>query len=131
MRAPLKRYYIKSIIPFVIYLILLFISASLVALSSSKILKAVFALSPLLPIAVIFYYYFLYLAECDELERKIEMDAMAISAMLGLLTGMALLFLLEFKILMLTPSSLLLIMVCAISAGYAFTRWLGMYRFRA
>ena len=131
MRAPLKRYYIKSIIPFVIYLILLFSSASLVALSSSKILKAVFALSPLLPIAVIFYYYFLYLAECDELERKIEMDAMAISAMLGLLTGMALLFLLEFKILMLTPSSLLLIMVCAISAGYAFTRWLGMYRFRA
>ena len=131
MRAPLKRYYIKSIIPFVIYLILLFSSASFVALSSSKILKAVFALSPLLPIAVIFYYYFLYLAECDELEREIEMDAMAISAMLGLLTGMALLFLLEFKILMLTPSSLLLIMVCAITAGYAFTRWLGMYRFRA
>ena len=131
MRAPLKRYYIKSIIPFVIYLILLFSSASLVALSSSKILKAVFALSPLLPIAVIFYYYFLYLAECDELERKIEMDAMAISAMLGLLTGMALLFLLEFKILMLTPSSLFLILVCAIMVGYAFTRWLGMYRFRA
>ena len=131
MRAPLKRYYIKSMIPFVIYLILLFSSASLVALSSSKILQAAFALSPLLPIAVIFYYYFLYLAECDELERKIEMDAMAISAMLGLLTGMALLFLLEFKILMLTPSSLLLIMVCAITAGYAFTRWLGMYRFRA
>lgn len=131
MRAPLKRYYIKSIIPFVIYLILLLSSASLVALSSSKILQAAFALSPLLPIAVIFYYYFLYLAECDELERKIEMDAMAISAMLGLLTGMALLFLLEFKILMLTPSSLLLIMVCAITAGYAFTRWLGMYRFRA
>ena len=131
MRAPLKRYYIKSIIPFVIYLILLFSSASLVALSSSKMLQAAIALSPLLPIAVIFYYYFLYLAECDELERKIEMDAMAISAMLGLLTGMALLFLLEFKILMLTPSSLLLIMVCAITAGYAFTRWLGMYRFRA
>lgn len=131
MRAPLKRYYIKSIIPFVIYLILLFSSAPLVALSSSKILQAAFALSPLLPIAVIFYFYFQYLAECDELERKIEMDAMAISAMLGLLTGMALLFLLEFKILMLTPSSLLLIMVCAITAGYAITRWLGMYRFRA
>lgn len=131
MRAPMKRYYIRCIIPFAIYLTLLFGSASLVALTQSNVLKAIFALSPLLPIAVIFYFYFQYLAECDELERKIEMDAMAISAMLGLLTGMALLFLLEFKILMLTPSSLLLIMVCAITAGYAITRWLGMYRFRA
>lgn len=131
MRAPLKRYYVRCIFPFVIYIALLISSATLVAQTDSMTLKAVFALSPLLPIAVIFYFYFHYLSECDELERKIEMDAMAISAMSGLLSGFALLLLLDFKIIDVAPKHLMITVVGAITAGYAITRWIGMWRFRA
>lgn len=131
MRAPLKRYYVRCIIPFIIYLVLLLSAATLVAQTDSTMLKAVFALSPLLPIAVIFYFYFHYLTECDELERKIEMDAMAISAMSGLLSGFALLLLLDFKLIHVAPNHLMASVVGAITAGYIITRWLGMWRFRA
>jgi hypothetical protein len=94
-------------------------------------LKITLALLPLLPLAWIFYYYFRYLAECDELERKIEMDAIAISAMSGVLCGMALLFLVDHALIVLSARTLIAIPLLALSAGYIITRYIGIWRFRA
>lgn len=131
MRAPLKRYYIRSIIPMLVYIALIIGSHHLAGQVVLPWLKAALALSPLLALAWIFYYYFNYLAECDELERKIEMDAIAISAMSGVLCGMALLFLSDHALLHLSERSIIVISVGAICLGYIITRYLGIWRFRA
>ena len=131
MRTPLKRYYIRSILPMVLYTAAIIVSHALAEQADSPWLKAALALSPLLPIAWIFYYYFRYLAECDELERKIEMDAIAVSAMSGVLCGMALLFLSDHALLALTERSLIMLIVGALCAGYIITRYIGIWRFRA
>lgn len=131
MRTPLKRYYIRSILPMVLYTAAIILSHVLAEQTDSPWLKAALALSPLLPIAWIFYYYFRYLAECDELERKIEMDAIAISAMSGVLSGMALLFLSDHALLALSERSLIMLIVGALCAGYIITRYIGIWRFRA
>jgi hypothetical protein len=131
MRAPLKRYYIRSIIPMLAYIALIIGSHYLAEQVVLPWLKAALALSPLLALAWIFYYYFNYLAECDELERKIEMDAIAISAMSGVLCGMALLFLSDHALLQLSERSIIVISVGAICFGYIITRYLGIWRFRA
>ena len=131
MRTPLKRYYIRSILPMVLYTAAIILSHVLAEQTDSPWLKAALALSPLLPIAWIFYYYFRYLAECDELERKIEIDAIAISAMSGVLSGMALLFLSDHALLALSERSLIMLIVGALCAGYIITRYIGIWRFRA
>ncbi|HWR95438.1 MAG TPA: hypothetical protein VN248_01765 [Arenimonas sp.] len=131
MRTPLKRYYIRSILPMVLYTAAIILSHVLAEKTDSPWFKAALALSPLLPIAWIFYYYFRYLAECDELERKIEMDAIAISAMSGVLSGMALLFLSDHALLALSERSLIMLIVGALCAGYIITRYIGIWRFRA
>jgi hypothetical protein len=131
MRAPLKRYYIRSLIPLLIYTAMIIGSHYLAEQVALPWLKAALAVSPLLPLAWIFYYYFNYLAECDELERKIEMDAIAISAMSGVLCGMALLFLSDHALLQCSDRTIIGISVGAICIGYAVTRYIGIWRFRA
>jgi hypothetical protein len=131
MRTPLKRYYIRSILPMVLYTAAIIVSHALAEQTDSPWWKAALALSPLLPIAWIFYYYFRYLAECDELERKIEMDAIAVSAMSGVLSGMALLFLSDHALLALSERSLIMLIVGALCVGYVITRYIGIWRFRA
>lgn len=131
MRTPLKRYYIRSIIPAMVYTTAIIMSHPLAEQTDAPWLKAALALSPLLPIAWIFHYYFRYLAECDELERKIEMDAIAISAMSGVLCGMALLFLSDHALLALSQRSLITLIVGALCVGYIITRYIGIWRFHA
>lgn len=131
MRAPLKRYYLRSILPMLVYTGLIVLAFRLTELVDSTALKTVFALVPLLPISWIFYLYFQYLKECDELERKIEMDAIAISAMSGTLCGLALLFLVDHALVNLSLRALLGIQLGALCAGYVITRYIGIWRFRA
>lgn len=131
MRAPLKRYYLRSLLPMLAYTGLIVLALRMNESLQHAGLKITLALLPLLPLAWIFYYYFRYLAECDELERKIEMDAIAISAMSGVLCGMALLFLSDHALLQLSERSIIVISVGAICFGYIITRYLGIWRFRA
>ncbi len=131
MRAPLKRYYLRCIVPMLVYVALVIFSQHFGEQFTAPWQKVCLALSPLLAFVWIFYYYFLYLAECDELERKIEMDAIAISAMSGVLCGMALLFLSDHALLVLVQRNVIALIVGAICFGYLITRYIGIYRFRA
>ena len=67
----------------------------------------------------------------DELERKIEMDAMAVSSMTGLLAGYTLLLLHRFQVLELNTRDILTLLVLIICLAYMITRYIGIWRFRA
>jgi hypothetical protein len=85
----------------------------------------------MLPLVWLFWLYFRYLGECDELERKIEMDAMAVSSMTGLLAGYTLLLLHRFQVLELNTRDILTLLVLIICLAYMITRYIGIWRFRA
>lgn len=131
MRAPLKRYYLKSILPGLLYIGLTISSYVLEPSVAPQEIKTVLAVLPLLPLIWIFWLYFRYLGECDELERKIEMDAMAVSSMAGLLAGYSLLLLHDFQVLALNTREMLSVLVLIISMAYIITRYIGIWRFRA
>ena len=131
MRVSLKRYYLRSIVPLLVYALMVVAVHALADGIAAPALKSALVLSPLLPFGWIFYRYFQYLAECDELERKIEMDAIAISAMTGVLTGMALLFLLDHGLVSPSKRELVGIGLGALCAGYFVTRYVGIWRYRA
>lgn len=131
MRAPLKRYYLKSILPGLLYIGLTTGAYVLEPSAPSQAVKTTLAVLPLLPLVWIFWLYFRYLGECDELERKIEMDAMAVASMAGLLCGYALLLLHDFGVLGLNARELLSVLVLVICLAYIITRYIGIWRFRA
>ena len=131
MRAPLKRYYLKSILPGLLYIGLTIGAYVLEPSVPSQAIKTVLAVLPLLPLLWIFWLYFRYLGECDELERKIEMDAMAVSSMTGVLAGYTLLLLHRFQVLELNTRDILTLLVLIICLAYMITRYIGIWRFRA
>lgn len=131
MRAPLKRYYLKSILPGLLYIGMTVGAYVLAPSVPSQAIKTVLAVLPLLPLMWIFWLYFRYLGECDELERKIEMDAMAVASMAGLLAGYSLLLLHDFQVLGLNTRDMLSVLVLIIGMGYIITRYIGIWRFRA
>lgn len=131
MRAPLKRYYLKSIFPSLLC-VGLSIGAYLIEPSlPSRAAKTGLVALALAPLIWIFWLYFRYLGECDELERKIEMDAMALSSMTGLLAGFGLLLLHDFRVLGLDTREMLSVLVLVISLVYIVTRYIGIWRYRA
>jgi hypothetical protein len=131
MRAPLKRYYVKSILPFLLFIGLIIGTSVLEPSLPSLAAKAGLAVLPMLPLVWLFWLYFRYLGECDELERKIEMDAMAVSSMTGLLAGYSLLLLHDFQVLDLNTREMLSVLVLIIALAYLITRYIGIWRFRA
>ena len=131
MRAPLKHYYVKSILPFLLFIGLIIGTSVLEPSASSLAIKAGLAVLPMLPLVWLFWLYFRYLGECDELERKIEMDAMAVSSMTGLLAGYTLLLLHRFQVLELNTRDILTLLVLIICLAYMITRYIGIWRFRA
>jgi hypothetical protein len=131
MRAPLKRYYLKSILPGLLFIGLMIGTAVLEPSVPSLAIKAGLAVLPMLPLLWIFWLYFRYLGECDELERKIEMDAMAVSSMTGVLSGFSLLLLHDFRVLQLNTGDMLSLLVLFICLAYMVTRYIAIWRFRA
>ena len=130
MRTPLKRYYLKSILPRLLYIGLTIGAYLLEPSAPSQAVKTVLAVLPLPPLVWIFWLYFRYLGECDELERKIEMDAMAVSSMTGLLAGYTLLLLYDFQVLDVNTREMLSLLVLIIGLAYIITRYIGIWRFR-
>lgn len=87
MRQPLRRYYLHSILPLAAMTLLLLLRPSLLAQLDAPPARIAVTLLPLLPVALVFHLFLRYLRECDELERKVELDALAYSAIATLLVG--------------------------------------------
>lgn len=96
MSPALKRYYWRSVLPCVAFALLVLVRGPLLAmLPDPSPWRAALALLPLAGWLWLLGEYVRFLRECDELERRIELDALVAGTGAGVTTAMALLLLLD------------------------------------
>lgn len=100
LSPALRRYYRASLLPSVLFLALTFAhKAAAQHPGLAPAARTAFALAPVLALAWLFAAYLRFLRECDELERRIELDALAWAAGITLHGVLACLFLLDARVL--------------------------------
>ena len=88
LSPALRRYYRASLWPSLLFI-------ALAVLHEWAARQSGFALAPVPAMAWMFACYLRFLRDCDELERRIELDALAWAAGIGLLAAMAAMLLLD------------------------------------
>ncbi|MGH8105812.1 MAG: hypothetical protein ACREO1_01395 [Arenimonas sp.] len=128
-RKPLRRYYIKSLLPGGLTILVFAFGITAPQLLLAPWQKLSWVLLVLAPFLWGCKIYLQYLNECDEVERKIELNAIAIGCLLTLTCGMALL--LSIGILLISPTTehVLSAVLLSLCIGYALARsyWLWRY----
>ncbi|TWI13424.1 hypothetical protein [Aerolutibacter ruishenii] len=100
LSPALRRYYRASMLPGVLFLALTFAHEGAARHPGlTPVARTAFALAPVLALAWLFVAYLRFLRECDELERRIELDALAWAAGITLHGVLACLFLLDARVL--------------------------------
>jgi hypothetical protein len=124
-RAPERRMYRRSIVPMLLWLFGLPLALSYADEITSAPLRGLLVLLPLIFYLWVFRLYFFYLRECDELERRIELEAVAIAAMLTLSFLMSALLLFFAKVLPSTfsVSDVLVAAILLLTLSYFFVRY--------
>ena len=89
MRPANLRYHLRSVPPMLLVIALMLLPRWLPTGLPAALQIAV----RLLPMAFIYLYYLRYLRESDELERKVEVEALALSAIATLMVGLGALML--------------------------------------
>jgi hypothetical protein len=92
MRPAYLRYHLRSIVPLLLVIALMLLPRWLPA-GLPDAVQVVVRLLPLAPMAFIYLHYLRYLRESDELERKVEVEALALSAIATLMVGLGALLL--------------------------------------
>ena len=92
MRPANLRYHLRCVPPMLLMIALMLLPRWLPAGLPAAVQIAV-RLLPLVPMAFIYLYYLRYLRESDELERKVEVEALALSAIATLMVGLGALLL--------------------------------------
>lgn len=82
MRSVHKRYFKRFVPAMAGYVALIFLYGSLVPRTTSTTWRAALAVLPLLPIALVIRAMVLVIREQDELERRTDLEALAIASML-------------------------------------------------
>ncbi len=96
LSPALRRYYCSSLLPSVLFLALAVVHEVVSRLTGvALLLRWAAALAPVLAMAWIFGVYLRFLRDCDELERRIELGALAWAAGITLQAAMAALLLLD------------------------------------
>ena len=96
LSPALRRYYRASLWPSLLFIALAVLHEWAARRSGLALpLRIGFALAPALCLAWMFGFYLRFLRDCDELERRIELDALAWAAGIGILATMAALFVLD------------------------------------
>ena len=96
LSPALRRYYRASLWPSLLFIGLTLLHEWAARRSGLALpLRIGFALAPALCLAWMFGFYLRFLRDCDELERRIELDALAWAAGIVLHAAMAALFLLD------------------------------------
>jgi hypothetical protein len=85
-------------------------------------LRIALALAPALCMAWMFSVYLRFLRDCDELERRIELDALAWAAGIGLLASMAALLLLDAGLVAWPAKRVVAVIALLLVCGYALAR---------
>ena len=128
-RKPLRRYYLKSLFPGALTIAIFmlgFQSPQWLVAPWQKLLWILLVLMPFLWTCRI---YLQYLIECDEVERKIEVDAMALGSLLTLTSSLALILAITTQLISPPAKMVLGTVLMSLCGGYALARayWLWRY----
>ncbi len=128
-RKPLRRYYLKSLFPGVLTLTIFslgFYSPQLLVAPWQKLLWILLVLMPFLWTCRI---YLQYLTECDEVERKIELDAIAMGSLFTLTSCLALLLAIATQLISPPAKMVLGTVLISLCSGYALARGYWLWRY--
>lgn len=128
-RKPLRRYYIKSLFPCA-----LTISIFVFGVNSPQLLLAPWQkLSWVILVLLTFLWsckiYLQYLNECDEVERKIELHAIAVGCFSALTSGMALTLAIATQLIAPTAEFVLGVVLLFLCCSYAASRSYLLWRY--
>lgn len=128
-RKPLRSYYIKSLFPCALTILIFAFGFNAPQLLLAPWQKLSWVLLVLLPFLWSCKIYRQYLNECDEVERRIELDAIAIGSLFALTSGLALMLALATKLVSPTAEFALSAVLLPLCFGYAVARsyWLWRY----
>lgn len=128
------RQYLKTLIPaMVAYVVVLFTSVLILkqmGTSAPILLRACLSLAPVVPIIFVCRSMVLFLQNCDELERKIELEAIALSCLVNGLLFLALGFLANAKVIFLDGGMVAIWVFPALCGLYGVTKCFASWRYR-
>jgi hypothetical protein len=128
-----SRYTRRLVVAMVLYIALLF--GSILALKSFAAewpvaARALMALLPVLPIAFVGKIFIDYLGECDEMIRRIELEAVSLSSLIVGLLFLAAGFLMQAGVFTLGGGTVAIWVFPLLCGIYGLTKWLAIRRYR-
>ena len=130
----IHRQYIKAIIPAMLaYVVVLFGSVYALKNAGSEFplyLRAGLSLAPVIPIVLVCRAMIRFLQSCDELERKIELEAIALSCLITGLLFLCLGFLASAKVIYLDGGMVAIWVFPALCGLYGLTKCITNWRYR-
>jgi hypothetical protein len=126
MSPALRRYYRASVLPSVLFVGLVYAHARVSERADiAWPLRAAVALGPVAAMAWTFVAYLHFLRDCDELERRIELGALAWSAGITVQAMLAALFLLDARVIDWRSDNVVALLGLVLLGSYAVVRaWL-------
>jgi hypothetical protein len=128
-----SRYTRRLVVAMAVYVALLF--GSILALKSFAAewpvaARALMALLPVLPIALVGKIFIDYLGECDEMIRRIELEAVSLSSLIVGLLFLAAGFLMQARVFTLGGGTVAIWVFPLLCGIYGLTKWLAIRRYR-
>ena len=128
-----SRYTRRLVVAMAVYVALLF--GSILGLKSFAAewpvaARAVMALLPVLPIAFVGKIFIDYLGECDEMIRRIELEAVSLSSLIVGLLFLAAGFLMQARVFTLGGGTVAIWVFPLLCGIYGLTKWLAIRRYR-
>ena len=133
MTAAESRYTRRLMITMAAYIGVLLASILLlkgIAADWPPLLKALLAVMPVIPIALVGKIFIDYLGECDEMIRRIELEAIGMSSLIVGLLFMAAGFLMQAKVFTLGGGTVAIWVFPLLCGIYGLTKWLAIRRYR-
>ena len=133
MNPAEKRYTRRMMITMTAYVIVLFGSILMlrgIAADWPMAAKVLLALSPVVPVAYFGKAFVIYLNECDELMRRIELEAIGLSSLIVGLLFLSLGFLGRAKIIALDGVTVAVWVFPLLCGVYGLTKWLASRRYQ-
>lgn len=133
MNKAIKRYNHRMLVTMSLYVLLLFTSVWILRYSADGwpvIAKALLAVTPVVPVAYFGKAFVVYLNECDELMRRIELEAVGLSSLVVGLLFLSLGFLGRAKVIALDGVTVAVWVFPLLCGFYGLTKWFAARRYR-
>lgn len=128
-----SRYTRRLVVTMSAYIGILFVSITLLkgpAADWPILLKALLAVLPAIPVAFVGKIFIAYLGECDEMIRRIELEAVSLSSLLVGLLFLAAGFVMQAGVFTIGGGTVAIWVFPLLCGTYGFTKWLAIRRYR-